>query len=56
MSSIHRTNFFMKENKSYSHVSFFLPVAYLVTVGVFFTETSKYVSSRYLPCSACIVV
>uniref|UniRef100_T1KKL8 Cas1p 10 TM acyl transferase domain-containing protein n=1 Tax=Tetranychus urticae TaxID=32264 RepID=T1KKL8_TETUR len=37
-----RTNFFMKENKYYTHTSFFLPVAYVFALGLFFTEESRY--------------
>ncbi|XP_077544397.1 N-acetylneuraminate (7)9-O-acetyltransferase isoform X2 [Haemaphysalis longicornis] len=33
-----RTTFFLKENKSYTHLSFFLPVGYLFALGLFFTE------------------
>ncbi|KAJ1529582.1 hypothetical protein ONE63_006352 [Megalurothrips usitatus] len=37
-----RTSFFMKENKYYSPLSFWLPLAYMVVLGLFFTEDSKY--------------
>ncbi|XP_014250867.1 N-acetylneuraminate 9-O-acetyltransferase [Cimex lectularius] len=37
-----RTNFFMKENKYYSSVSFWLPLGYIFALGVFFTEDSRY--------------
>ncbi|RWS30776.1 hypothetical protein B4U80_10615 [Leptotrombidium deliense] len=37
-----RTNFFMKENKFYTHSNFFLPIAYVFALGLFFTEESKY--------------
>ncbi|KAG1682096.1 N-acetylneuraminate 9-O-acetyltransferase [Nymphon striatum] len=37
-----RTNFFMKENKYYTHLNFFLPVAYVFALGLFFTEESKF--------------
>uniref|UniRef100_A0A146L4G4 CAS1 domain-containing protein 1 n=1 Tax=Lygus hesperus TaxID=30085 RepID=A0A146L4G4_LYGHE len=37
-----RTNFFMKENKYYSSVSFWLPLAYVFALGLFFTEDSRY--------------
>ncbi|XP_077291405.1 N-acetylneuraminate (7)9-O-acetyltransferase isoform X2 [Arctopsyche grandis] len=33
-----RTNFFMKENKYYSEWSFWLPVGYVLVLGLFFTE------------------
>ncbi|XP_022901456.1 N-acetylneuraminate (7)9-O-acetyltransferase [Onthophagus taurus] len=36
-----RTNFFMKENKYYSEFSFWLPIGYVFTLGLFFTEDSK---------------
>ncbi len=32
----------MKENKYYSSLSFFLPLAYVFTLGLFFTEGSRY--------------
>ncbi|KAK7590435.1 hypothetical protein V9T40_002048 [Parthenolecanium corni] len=37
-----RTNFFMKENKYYSSISFFLPLGYVFILGLFFTEDSRY--------------
>lgn len=37
-----RTNFFMKENKYYSAVSFWLPLGYIFTLGLFFTEESRF--------------
>lgn len=37
-----RTGFFMKENKYYSAVSFWLPLVYIFTLGLFFTEDSRY--------------
>ncbi|XP_041374729.1 N-acetylneuraminate 9-O-acetyltransferase-like [Gigantopelta aegis] len=33
-----RTNFFMKENKYFTRVNFFLPFAYIMILGFFFTE------------------
>lgn len=36
-----RTNFFMKENKYYSEWSFWLPVGYVIALGLFFTDDSK---------------
>ncbi|KAL1517980.1 hypothetical protein ABEB36_001672 [Hypothenemus hampei] len=36
-----RTNFFMKENKYYSEFSFWLPIGYVIVLGLFFTEDSK---------------
>ncbi|XP_071148992.1 N-acetylneuraminate (7)9-O-acetyltransferase-like isoform X2 [Mytilus edulis] len=36
-----RTNFFMKENKYYTHVNFFLPFAYVMILGFFFTESTE---------------
>jgi len=36
-----RTNFFMKENKYYTAPNFFLPIAYVFALGLFFTEESK---------------
>lgn len=43
-----RTNFFMKENKYYTHLNFFLPVAYVFALGLFFTEESKFVSWDFI--------
>ncbi|EDW06193.1 N-acetylneuraminate 9-O-acetyltransferase [Drosophila mojavensis] len=37
-----RTNFFMKENKYYSEFSFWIPVAYVFALGLFFTEESGF--------------
>lgn len=37
-----RTNFFMKENKYYSEFSFWIPVGYVLVLGLFFTEDSKF--------------
>ncbi|XP_029649299.1 N-acetylneuraminate 9-O-acetyltransferase-like isoform X1 [Octopus sinensis] len=39
-----RTNFFMKENKYYTHVNFFLPFAYVMILGFFFTEPTEQTS------------
>ena len=39
-----RTTFFMKENKYYTHVNFFLPFAYIMILGFFFTESTDKVS------------
>ncbi|XP_052234383.1 N-acetylneuraminate 9-O-acetyltransferase-like isoform X2 [Dreissena polymorpha] len=36
-----RTDFFMKENKYYTHVNFFLPFAYIMILGFFFTESTE---------------
>lgn len=36
-----RTIFFMKENKYYTHLNFFLPIAYVFAIGLFFTEESS---------------
>ncbi|KAK3593520.1 hypothetical protein CHS0354_037045 [Potamilus streckersoni] len=35
-----RSNFFMKENKYYTHVNFLLPFAYVMILGFFFTEST----------------
>lgn len=32
----------MKENKYYSPLSFWLPLAYMVVLGLFFTEDSRF--------------
>lgn len=37
-----RTNFFMKENKYYSEFSFWIPVCWMSSVGLFFTDDSKF--------------
>ncbi|KAF4524562.1 hypothetical protein B566_EDAN017447 [Ephemera danica] len=37
-----RTNFFMKENKYFSQVGFWLPVGYVFALGLFFTEDSRF--------------
>jgi len=39
----YRTTFFMKENKYYTNVNFFLPFSYLMILGLFFTEKTKQV-------------
>ncbi|XP_076459407.1 N-acetylneuraminate (7)9-O-acetyltransferase-like isoform X2 [Babylonia areolata] len=36
-----RTNFFMKENKYFTKVNFFLPFAYVMILGFFFTESTN---------------
>ncbi|GAB6019038.1 hypothetical protein CHUAL_000666 [Chamberlinius hualienensis] len=36
-----RTSFFMKENKYYSNLNFFLPFAYVLALGLFFTEETQ---------------
>lgn len=41
-----RTNFFMKENKYFTPLSFWLPVLYVVVLGLFFNEESK--GTRFL--------
>ena len=37
-----RTNFFMKENKYFTPINFWLPVLYVTVVGIFFSEESSY--------------
>lgn len=37
-----RTNFFMKENKYFTRPNFFLPIAYVFALGLFFTEESSH--------------
>ncbi|XP_067001977.1 N-acetylneuraminate 9-O-acetyltransferase [Anabrus simplex] len=37
-----RTNFFMKENKYFSQLSFWLPLGYVFALGLFFTEDSRF--------------
>uniref|UniRef100_A0A452IHJ4 Uncharacterized protein n=1 Tax=Gopherus agassizii TaxID=38772 RepID=A0A452IHJ4_9SAUR len=36
-----RANLFMKENKFYTHSSFFIPIIYILVLGVFYTENAK---------------
>ncbi|KAF7252267.1 N-acetylneuraminate 9-O-acetyltransferase [Varanus komodoensis] len=36
-----RANLFMKENKFYTHSSFFIPMIYILVLGVFYTENTK---------------
>ncbi|OXB67482.1 hypothetical protein ASZ78_016704 [Callipepla squamata] len=36
-----RANLFMKENKFYTHSSFFIPIVYILVLGVFYTENTK---------------
>ncbi|GFN99747.1 cas1 domain-containing protein 1 [Plakobranchus ocellatus] len=36
-----RTDFFMTENKYYTHLNFFLPFVYVMILGLFFSESSK---------------
>ena len=37
-----RTNFFMKENKYFTPINFWLPVLYISVIGIFFSEESSY--------------
>ena len=36
-----RANFFMKENKHFTHINFFLPVAYVAALGLFFHDSTE---------------
>ncbi|XP_061616370.1 N-acetylneuraminate 9-O-acetyltransferase isoform X1 [Phyllopteryx taeniolatus] len=36
-----RANFFMKEQKFYTHLTFFIPLIYIFVLGVFYSENSK---------------
>ncbi|KAM4687283.1 N-acetylneuraminate (7)9-O-acetyltransferase [Discoglossus pictus] len=36
-----RANLFMKENKFYTHSSFFIPIIYILVLGVFYNENTK---------------
>uniref|UniRef100_A0A8C2TGU8 N-acetylneuraminate (7)9-O-acetyltransferase n=1 Tax=Coturnix japonica TaxID=93934 RepID=A0A8C2TGU8_COTJA len=38
---IQKANLFMKENKFYTHSSFFIPIIYILVLGVFYTENTK---------------
>ena len=49
-----RTTFFMKENKYYTNVNFFLPFSYLMILGLFFTEKTKQVFQQCQPQCICI--
>lgn len=40
-----RANLFMKENKFYTHSSFFIPIIYILVLGVFYNENTKEVRS-----------
>ncbi|XP_030056494.1 N-acetylneuraminate (7)9-O-acetyltransferase [Microcaecilia unicolor] len=36
-----RADIFMKENKFYTHSSFFIPLIYILVLGIFYTENTK---------------
>ncbi|XP_037692620.1 N-acetylneuraminate 9-O-acetyltransferase [Choloepus didactylus] len=36
-----RANLFMKENKFYTHSSFFVPITYILVLGIFYNENTK---------------
>ncbi|KAH0506221.1 CAS1 domain-containing protein 1 [Microtus ochrogaster] len=36
-----RANLFMKENKFYTHSSFFIPIIYILVLGIFYNESTK---------------
>ncbi|XP_019298885.1 N-acetylneuraminate 9-O-acetyltransferase isoform X2 [Panthera pardus] len=36
-----RANLFMKENKFYTHSTFFIPIIYILVLGVFYNENTK---------------
>ncbi|KAM8966254.1 N-acetylneuraminate (7)9-O-acetyltransferase [Pelodytes ibericus] len=36
-----RANLFMKENKFYTHSSFFIPIIYILVLGLFYNENTK---------------
>lgn len=42
-----RANLFMKENKFYTHSSFFIPIIYILVLGVFYTENTKEVNPLF---------
>lgn len=42
-----RTDFFMKENKYYSNINFFVPLTYIFLLGMFFSEKSDQVSISF---------
>ena len=37
-----RTNFFMKENKYFTHLNFWVPVFYVAILGLFFHEETEH--------------
>eukprot|EP00095_Tigriopus_kingsejongensis_P006689 maker-scaffold25_size650667-snap-gene-1.20 protein:Tk06689 transcript:maker-scaffold25_size650667-snap-gene-1.20-mRNA-1 annotation:"conserved hypothetical protein" len=41
-----RTNYFMKENKNFTPLNFWLPVLYVLVLGIFFNEQAK--ATRFL--------
>lgn len=43
-----RADVFMKEQKFYSHSTFFIPLIYIFVLGVFYSENSKEVRSSWL--------
>lgn len=43
-----RADVFMKEQKFYTHSTFFIPLVYIFVLGVFYSENSKEVRSHYL--------
>uniref|UniRef100_U3J2W4 CAS1 domain containing 1 n=1 Tax=Anas platyrhynchos platyrhynchos TaxID=8840 RepID=U3J2W4_ANAPP len=45
-----RANLFMKENKFYTHSSFFIPIVYILVLGVFYTENTKEVMIKLTLC------
>ena len=47
---LNRTNFFMKENKYFTPINFWLPVLYLTVLGLFFNEESSYTSVLHRFC------
>ncbi|GAB1290532.1 N-acetylneuraminate 9-O-acetyltransferase [Apodemus speciosus] len=44
-----RANLFMKENKFYTHSSFFIPIIYILVLGVFYNENTKETGNIFLP-------
>lgn len=42
-----RANLFMKENKFYTHSTFFIPIIYILVLGVFYNENTKEVRAVF---------
>lgn len=45
-----RANVFMKEQKFYTHSTFFIPLIYMFVLGIFYSENSKEVRGFGMEC------
>ena len=45
-----RANVFMKEQKFYTHSTFFIPLIYMFVLGIFYSENSKEVRGFGIEC------